>query len=151
MGTNLSKYDDKDDEEFLNVDFLSLYNDDYLFAVEDKISGGTTLPSYEDEIQKADQAPGAKAEDPVDSYQGTLKSLATIFTSKFSRVVKVEDFACFNDAEQKTTLFEYMRGRRYLLLDRIFKVRSTSSFTNHLKRFLFIVRLIRMFLQINDL
>jgi hypothetical protein len=90
---DFSSYDDKDDEEFLNVGFLSLYDDDYLQAIEEKINGKAKLSSYDDEMQKVEEE--AKFEDSFNSYHDTLKSLSTIFTSKFSRIVKVEDFPCF--------------------------------------------------------
>lgn len=127
MGTGSSKFDDKDDSEFLSLDGLSLYNDDYVCALEDKISGGETLPSFEELNQQAKNSESDDAKEPFDSYKGSLESLATVFSSKFDRLLKVEDFAIFSPSEGKKTAFDFMRGRRYLLLDRIFQVRWWGS------------------------
>lgn len=127
MGTGSSKFDDKDDSEFLSLDGLSLYNDDYVCALEDKISGGETLPSFEELNQQAKNSESDDAKEPFDSYKGSLESLATVFSSKFDRLLKVEDFAIFSPSEGKKTAFDFMRGRRYLLLDRIFQVRRWGS------------------------
>lgn len=122
MGTGSSTFDDKDDNEFLALDGLSLYNDEYLCAIEDKIGGGDALPSFEEELLKLKKDVSDASKQSFDSYKGSLESLATVFSSRFDRLVKVEDFDSFATIQEKLTAFEYMRGRRYLMLDRMLRV-----------------------------
>jgi len=124
MGSGYSKCDDKDDQEFLAVDGLSLYNDEYICAIEEKISGGETLTNFEEELMKLKKNIVDLTKQPFDSYNGSLESLATLFSSRFDRLVKVEDFDSFSHMQEKVTAFEFMRGRRYLLLDRILQAQT---------------------------
>jgi hypothetical protein len=124
MGSGSSKYDDKDDQEFLALHGLSLYNDEYICAIEEKISGGETLTSFEEELLKLKKDIVDLTKQPFDSYNGSLESLATVFSSRFDRLVKVDDFDSFSCMQEKVTAFEFMRGRRYLLLDRILQAQT---------------------------
>lgn len=139
MGSGSSKFDDKDDNEFLALDGLSLYNDEYICAIEEKISAGETLTSFEEELLKIKKDVVDLTKQSFDSYNGSLESLATVFSSKFDRLVKVDDFDSFSNTQEKLTAFEFMRGRRHLLLDRILQVTfykcwymmTTIRFVNH--------------------
>lgn len=122
MGSGPSKYDDKDDNEFLALDGLSLYNDEYICAIEEKISAGEPLTSFEEELLKLKKDIVDTTKQSFDSYNGSLESLATVFSSRFDRLVKVEDFDSLANMQEKLSAFDFMRGRRYLLLDRILQV-----------------------------
>jgi hypothetical protein len=124
MGSGYSKCDDKDDPEFVAVDGGWLYYDEYICAIEEKISGGETLTNFEEELMKLKKDIVDLTKQPFDSYNGSLESLATLFSSRFDRLVKVEDFDSFSRMQEKVTAFEFMRGRRYLLLDRILQAQT---------------------------
>lgn len=106
----------------MNLDVLPFYNDEFVSSLESKISGGVNLESFDDFVQKYYQGAPKSGEDAPTGRKALMTSLATLFTSKFEGLSSVEDFACFNAPLDKNLANLFMRGRRNLLLDRVFQV-----------------------------
>lgn len=125
MGVHSSKYDDKDDDLFVNLEAIPFYNDDYVCSIDDKIITASSIATFDDFVQSSGGKRTEKnADDSLGSQKNLLTSLATLFTSKFDRLTSVEDFACFSASVDKNMALEFMRGRRNLLLDRVFQAQS---------------------------
>lgn len=131
MGVHSSKYDDKDDDLFINLEVIPFYNDDYVCSIDDKIITASSVATFDDFVQGSGGKTTEKIDDSLESQNNLMTSLATMFCCKFDRLVTVEDFSGFSASVDMNLALEFMRGRRNLLLDRVFQ--SQSNMLGHLR------------------